>query len=544
MKSNIQDLIQYIVVNTSFPPLTYLYKMFYNLSIAVAVLFLRQVDGVVAIYLRRGAAKGEIIYGLSDIDLLVLVKDEEDDQKGQLTKERVRATYDRLSRFIPLLGSGDRELGVYSASEFLGLYNDHDFYRYRFHSGTYTWKLLYGRDVVKALPQIEETQLYLPATEELKVWWALLNVEFTTDCSSPLFKRKYLWYKAISEAARVYLFVCCSRNILSREAALCEIKNYLPNEHHWHIDRIRDYPKQLNSKEDLTSNELLKLFITLGNETYREMESKVYGDEKGRMAILHIPCSNELIVNPNLANLLKKLDISIRDELEPYLEQIALIPQVEFDVDILNNSDIDSFHLVLVQKNLIPVETLKKVHSLLGQSLHPQNIEPFMVVDGRIAFSLQLNRPHHCIKSLKTSPLFFSLLSTSTPRLLENSLEEFSRDIHCYLPPDTFVKTIRKRAAKIDVIISDKNVYKVKTLDLLKFFWAAARTKLLVRSLETDGIHIPLTSRQILDMLLKSFPEDSEWLNRLYIEYIKELRGEENESYRFFSKALELLNRI
>ena len=100
MKSNFQDLIQYIVVNTSFPPLTYLYKMFYNLSIAVAVLFLRQVDGVVAIYLRRGAAKGEIIYGLSDIDLLVIVKDEEDDQKGQLTKERVRATYDRLSRFI------------------------------------------------------------------------------------------------------------------------------------------------------------------------------------------------------------------------------------------------------------------------------------------------------------------------------------------------------------------------------------------------------------------------------------------------------------
>lgn len=514
------------------------------MSVTVAALFLRQVDGVVAIYLRRGAAKGEIIYGLSDIDLVVLVKDEDNDPKSQLTKQKVRTTYGRLSRFIPLLGSEERELGVYSFAELMRLYNDYDFYRHWFNEGKYTWKLLFGKDVVESLPQLEDSELYLPVTEELKVWWLHLNKEFTPGFREPLFKRKYLWYKAISEASKVYLFVCCRKNIQSREAALCEIKSYLPNEHHWHIDRIRDYPKQLNSKEDLTSNELLKLFITIGNETYREMERKVYGDEKGRMAILHIPCSNELIVNPNLANLLKKFDISIRDELEPYLEQIALIPQVEFDVDILNNSDIDSFHLVLVQKNLIPVETLKKVHSLLGQSLHPQNIEPFMVVDGRIAFSLQLNKPHHCIKSLKTSPLFFSLLSTSTPRLLENSLEEFSRDIHCYLPPDTFVKTIRKRAAKIDVIISDKNVYKVKTLDLLKFFWAAARTKLLVRSLETDGIHIPLTSRQILDMLLKSFPEDSEWLNRLYIEYIKELRGEENESYRFFSKALEFLNRI
>ena len=544
MKSKIEGLIQRVIINTSFFPLTYFYRKIYALSVTVAALFLRQTDGVVAVYLCRGVAKGEIIYGLSDIDLLVLIKDEDDDQKSQLTKQRVRTTYDRLSRFILLLGSEERELGIYSSSEFMGLYNDYDFYRYRFNDGKYTWKLLHGPDVVKALPQIEEIQLYLPATEELKAWWNLLQVEFTPDVVYPRFKRKYLWYKAISEASKVCLLVCCSKNIQSREAALYEIKNYLPSEHHWYIDRIRNYPKRLNSKEDMASDDLLKLFIALAADTYREMERKVYGDAKGKTAVLNIPSGNEFIANPAVANLLRELDISVGGELKPYLDHIALIPQVEFNVDILNNSDIDSFHLVLVQKKLIPVEILKKVCLLFGQSLHPQNIEPFIVVNGRLAFSLQANRPHHCIKSSGRYPLFFALLQRSALRLPECSFQENVEPVHCYLPPDTFEETIKKRVAIMNVTILNKNIYKMKALDFLRFFWAAARTKLLVRSLETDEIHIPLTSRQILEMLIKSFPEESDWLKIMHTEYAKELLGRENESYRFFSKAMSFLNSV
>jgi predicted nucleotidyltransferase len=75
MKSSIQDLIQRIVINTSFFPLTYFYKKVYDLSILIALLLLRRVDGVITVYLRRGVAKGEIVYGLSDIDLSVIIED-------------------------------------------------------------------------------------------------------------------------------------------------------------------------------------------------------------------------------------------------------------------------------------------------------------------------------------------------------------------------------------------------------------------------------------------------------------------------------------
>jgi hypothetical protein len=84
----------------------------------------------------------------------------------------------------------------------------------------------------------------------------------------------------------------------------------------------------------------------------------------------------------------------------------------------------------------------------------------------------------------------------------------------------------------------------MKTLDFSRFFWAAARTKLIERHLESEEIRIPLTSEQIVEVLLQSFPEDASWLCNLHREYWKDLYRMENESYRYFSQAIEILNRI
>ncbi len=544
MKSSIQDVIQRIVINTSFFPLTYFYKKVYDLSILIASLLLRRVDGVITVYLRRGVAKGEIVYGLSDIDLSVIIEDL--GEKEQAVKERVRATYNRLSRFIPLLGQGDKELEVYSASEFSDLYDDYSFHRYRFNEGKYTWRLLYGTDLVKALPALEDFKLYLPATEELKVWWALLNEELHPEYAHPPFDRKYLWYKAIAEAAKVYLLVCHGEEVQSREAALSQVKSHLPDEQSCHIDRVQSFLRHLTSGEDLQADELMSLFMMLVSKSYAEMERKVYADSKGKVAVVRVPGRHELIPNSNLDGILDKIESLIRTELEPYIDSIALIPQVEFELDVLCNSDIDSFYLALIQKSYIPIDKLRRVCSLFGNSICPGNIEPFIVADGRIAFSLRVDRIHNSIKikSPGKCPLFFAMLDERVSKPLEIAPEENGTTIRCYLHPDTFEETIGKRAAKIDATISSRNVYKMRTLDFLTFFWEAARTKLVSHSLEAEEIHIPLTSRQILDALVEFYSSDSGWLNDLHREYAKELRGEENEAYRFFSKSIDLLNRM
>ena len=543
MKSSIQNLIQRIVITTNFPPISYIYREIYELSVACATFWLRRVDGVLAIYLRRGLAKGEIVHGLSDIDLAVIV--ENDGVKGQAAEKRVRAIYNRLSRLIPLFGSGDKELGVYSHSAVLNLFNDYGFYRYRFNEGKQTWKLLYGEDLLKALPELEDTALYLPATEELKTWWALLNVELALASSLPLFRRKYLWYKAIAEASKIYLFVCHGESVGGREAALVRVKDYLSLEQSLTIGKVQSYLRHLTSKEDLIVDELLMLFIMLVSKTFVEMERKVYGDSRGKKAMVRLPGVRELVADSGQEKSIEELERAITTEFGPYLSSVALIPQVEFALDALSNSDIDSFYLALRQKDFMPVEKLKRLRSLVVEHSHPQNIEPFLVVDGNIAFSLQLDRIHNSIKieSPEACPLFFAL-STGTVGRFPASHSDTGGDTIMLRLPYAFEETVRKRADRINAIISNKDIYKLKTLDFIRFFWGAARTKLLARSLDSDELYIPLTSQQILATILQYSPDDSNWLGPMHGEYTKELRGEASEAYRFFSSSVELLSRI
>jgi len=543
MKSNVQDLIQRIVVNTNFFPFSYTYGKIYDLSTAIATIWLRRVDGVLAIYLRRGLARGKIVYGLSDIDLAVIVKD--DGVEGQSTKKKVRAIYNNLSRLIPLFGSGDKELAVYSYSEFQNLFNDYGFYRYRFNEGKHTWRLLFGKDLVKALPELEDTALYLPATEELRTWWALLNGDISSALAPPLFQRKYLWYKAIAEASKIYLFVCQGKSVGSREAALTQVKSHLSREQSRHIDKVQSYLKRLTSKEDLITDELLAMFITLVSKTFEEMERRVYRDAIGKKAMVRIPSSRELVADAGQEKSIEELERGITNEFGAYLSSVILTPQVEFDLDILSNSDIDSFNLALRLNDFMPVEKLKRLCSLVEKHSRPQNIEPFLVVDTNIAFSLRLDRIHNSIKikSPGACPLFFAILTDSASQL-PASHSEASADVIILSLPSAFEETVRKRMDRINAMISNKDIYKLKTLDFIRFFWGAARTKLLAHSSDSRDIYIPITSKQVLAAIIQFSPGDSNWLAAMHGEYLKELRGEDSEAHRFYSSSVELLRRI
>jgi len=81
---NVRNLVQVIIIKTSFPPLSLLYKMLYLGAIKLAVHVLGDVRGVKAIYLRRSVSHKEIVYGLSDIDLSVIVDDEKKTRVGSV----------------------------------------------------------------------------------------------------------------------------------------------------------------------------------------------------------------------------------------------------------------------------------------------------------------------------------------------------------------------------------------------------------------------------------------------------------------------------
>jgi len=154
------------------------------------------------------------------------------------------------------------------------LYANHPFCKYRFNEGKYNWKLLFGRNIIKDLPKLRDSELYLPPTEELKVWWSLISVELFLVRNLPLFKRKYLWYKAIAEASKVYLFVCYGKRIFSRKTALQRVKTYLNEEQNRCIDQVRKYAKNFTARDQFVVNDLIRLFVGLAQSTFSEMERK------------------------------------------------------------------------------------------------------------------------------------------------------------------------------------------------------------------------------------------------------------------------------
>ena len=113
-ESRPKQFLQRLAVRTQFWPFTSLYRWLYDLAISLCVRRLQRIRGVCAIYLRRGLAGGQPFYGLSDLDLLVLV----DNEQHQLVAERVRYQYELLRLVIPMLPPG--ELWLYHPRQFRG----------------------------------------------------------------------------------------------------------------------------------------------------------------------------------------------------------------------------------------------------------------------------------------------------------------------------------------------------------------------------------------------------------------------------------------
>jgi predicted nucleotidyltransferase len=196
-KSRFRQLLQGLAVLTQFPPFTWLYGWIYALAVRLCVRRLQRIRGATAIYLRRGLASGRPLYGLSDIDLLVMV----DSRQNSRVRAQIHYQYELLRRRIPMLPEG--ELALYDPGEFRILYEQSPFYRHRFEQGRRHWQRLYGEDIFRLLPPPlppeEERDL---ALQELSPAWYYLSQELTSKDGRPAFVRRYVAYKCVAEAAR------------------------------------------------------------------------------------------------------------------------------------------------------------------------------------------------------------------------------------------------------------------------------------------------------------------------------------------------------
>jgi predicted nucleotidyltransferase len=522
MKNKIQNGIQNLVVATSFFPFNVMYKLYYTLALQIAARVLAGIPGVETIYLRRGLAGGEIVYGLSDIDLLIITSDSTDE-----IGEHVYSAYDKLSRVFPVFGNKERELMVLTFTEFTRLFRTHNSYTWRFEEGRNSWIVLAGEDQVKRIPAANLTCLLLPAMEELKVWWSFILADIEPDNKTPLYKRKYTWYKIIAEAAKVFLLVGNQEQSLTRQSALESIKNYVPSNFVPLIQQIKQTSRHLSSKECVSFDRMLELFFRLTAKSYEAAASKK-SELKSKPVYFFENISR-------IENYTEEMG-RIKNKYPGSVEQLTIIPSIEFDPDILNNSDIDGCYMVILLKEPPGLDLLNQL-SALSRTLNPGiTFTLYLSFDNQTAFGIGNVKPQYCLKNTVTDPVFFELLKANSISNMQNRVE--------FNLPVSFEKGLTYRNESIDLVLSKSDIHKMRNIEFCQFFWSAARAKLALKSLNSGPVRIPINSEQISDLLFLEYPLDADWIRCFYEEYIKILRNRENSLHLYFSRAIDLLRRM
>jgi hypothetical protein len=168
-----QRLQRAVLASKDFPAVASAYSGVYSLATHLFVKFCLRAERetglkiVDAIYLRRGAGRGEVVVGASDLDFFVVINTVSAQQEMRFLK-RFWKKYARARNVFPFLGEtlmGDRnELEDWLQTGCVRAFET-----------SYSWKLLHGRDVLAELPRAADPDPRDVYSEALKCYWALVQ---------------------------------------------------------------------------------------------------------------------------------------------------------------------------------------------------------------------------------------------------------------------------------------------------------------------------------------------------------------------------------
>lgn len=521
--SHLKHALQRSAVRTQFPPFTWFYRALYALAIRLCVRRFRRISGVRSVYLRRGLAASRPFYGLSDIDLLVII----DDEQHRRVAARVHYQYELLRRLVPMLAEG--ELALYSTGQFPLLYKHSPFYRHRFDQGRREWKRLFGDDLFKDLPPDPDKARFL-AYQELGPAWYYLSQELLPYDTRPSYLRRYVAYKWIAEAARAALLAQGKDDGISRETAILQASAVYP-EISVALNKIRAQRENLLSSKPLPVDQVLDSYFYLARKALAAKAGAARFRKKLR--ILSAP------PQPQQSRLCKGALIAIQKACASLdeIEQAVFVPRLSFDpvaamgMDpaVLAGATIDAFDLVLTGRRLPKAETLRKLNRSLGR-FRPV-VDPYFC-DGKVAVSLWPIRGWP-IKDPNSAPEFFACLSSARP--LEGNVK-IAGPVKVNRPfgrADAF----ELRAQTLLALFKSADAFRMPVLDFLVLFWEAGRAAWLAAQAQESIIEVPVSSTQVVDALADLTPSAEQVLRQIHQEYLKEVRKKPSEALRYMHWA-------
>lgn len=247
---------QSIVLRTSRTPLRYLWAAAYALLARALGWWLKGLDRRVTVYAARGLGTGGLVYGASDIDLVVVAPG--DERRPRTARERVLLRYERLRRLLPrlcrtifddpvVLERDDLVQAAAGPTHVYGLaadpgtrtapavYFGAHVRRHRIRlqerpgllGPTADWRRLSGPGLPLLPPRRDQGLLRLAAWLELQAWWRFL---LQACARPPTPDLPLLCVKLVSEPARIWLALVHGEYPSSRREVLRRALRLLPEE--------------------------------------------------------------------------------------------------------------------------------------------------------------------------------------------------------------------------------------------------------------------------------------------------------------------------
>ena len=372
------------MVKTNFWPLRWLYHASYFIALRVIVYILKKQPGIVAIYLISSMAVGDTIYGLSDIDLIIIVND------NPKTKWRLERIYRKLCRVIPFLKRD--EMGIYSTADIRRSYGQSDLYlKYKFFTECKKQgRLLYGTDILREFNLLGDMERNEFILGQLAFIWSIFLKNFLIGSkTSDTLMRNYVCYKVTSDICKVVISARDNQDLFNRKNALERAAGYFDEPQRLHIERVRALAKSRFTAgiPHLVSDTYD--FCMRGIQMAIEDMPPICGyDESGEIvnqAQFEFEGLDLVISEVNR----RKIDALAALARDKYKEYIRGVLVSSFD---LLHIDEESICVFIAHDGPIPFEAIKEFNAIIGSGHSPQHLYLYMV-NSEMAISLNRFEP-------------------------------------------------------------------------------------------------------------------------------------------------------
>lgn len=543
--------VRRLVVRTSVPPLTHLYRAMYRLHLLYAVRVLRRLPGVHSIYVTGGLGAGEMIPGISDIDLAVHGNWTDDEQM------RVASAMRRLSAMSPLfdpqLGSSTHTLG-----SLVDLYSTDYFFQHRFDVGRTQWKRVYGEDLFALLPPASQEKAAGGYYSEVRIWWAqFVYSAFGSGVTATdsLF-RTSIAYKAVAAIQQMALAV---REDAFHESALPGGKPSSSFDNvplrDWRGTVLRHVLDRTQDKDE--RDFLLRLQRCRANR-YLHFEGDVQGESFPylietmerlhrdlALAVTFQPVANsvrvdaaadELLLAPGTHDHVSAIIAEVKGHWAGY-RKAYLVPSLSFFYpdDLLLMIDVDPQQLPTIAE----IRELCRTHVPAGPLR--QRIALFLLLpQGGYQLQIQSSTElwHHTVCPL-ANPELFCLLSR--PGFLIDGIATRSDKppVWTRFAQDQLTEEITVRRAAFGK--DPSGAANLSSLDLLRNLWRQVQLEIVAKSAHSGEVIVPLTLAAMLRSLRSwGLPADSIF-DRLADAYRSEMAGSAVDVNAMLPEVMQML---